>query len=86
MRKTNNFHYNLIFRPESEGGFTVIVPSLPGCISYGKTLEEARKNAADAIGGYIVSLKKHKEPIPNDDQSFITSLDFDFVKHYAAAA
>lgn len=59
MQKTNNLHYNLIFRPEPEGGFTVIVPSLPGCISYGKTLEDARKNAADAIGGYVASLRKH---------------------------
>lgn len=86
MRKTNNLHYNLIFRPEPEGGFTVIVPSLPGCISYGKTLEDARKNAADAIGGYVASLRKHKEPIPSDEQSFITSLDFDLAQPYAAAA
>lgn len=86
MSKFSKFHYNLIFRPEPEGGFTVLVPSLPGCISYGRTLEEARKNAADAIGGYIQSLKKHKEPIPNDEKSFITSLDFELAYPYAAAA
>ena len=28
--------YNVIFKPEVEGGFTVIVPALPGCVSYGK--------------------------------------------------
>lgn len=86
MGKANNLHYNLIFRPEPEGGFTVIVPTLPGCISYGKTLEDARKNAVDAIGGYVASLRKHKEPIPSDGQSFITSLDFDSAQSYAAAA
>lgn len=56
--------YNIIFRPELEGGFTVIVPSLPGCVSYGKNLIEAKKMAIDAIKGYIASLKKHGEEIP----------------------
>lgn len=64
--------FNAIFRPEPEGGFTVIVPSLPGCITYGKDLKEARKMAIDAILGYIASLKKHKEPIPSDEESFLT--------------
>lgn len=35
--------YNVIFRPEPEGGFTVLVPSLPGCITYGRNLQEAKK-------------------------------------------
>ena len=38
MEKTTQ--YNVIFRPEPEGGFTVIVPSLSGCVTYGKDLEE----------------------------------------------
>ena len=50
--------YNVIFRPEPEGGFTVLVPALPGCVSYGRTLKEARQMAADAIEGYIVSFRK----------------------------
>jgi len=69
------FHYNIIFRPEREGGFTVIVPSLPGCVSYGKNLREAKEMVIDAIKGYIVSLKKHKEPIPTDEESFFASVD-----------
>ena len=71
-----NFHYHLIFHPESEGGFTVTVPALPGCITYGKTLTEAKKMAGDAIEGYIASLQKHNEPIPSDNESFISSIDF----------
>lgn len=67
--------YNVIFRPEPEGGFTVMVPSLPGCITYGKDLKEAKKMAKDAIGGYIASLKKHKEPVPTDEESFIGSVE-----------
>ncbi|MBU1102163.1 type II toxin-antitoxin system HicB family antitoxin [Patescibacteria group bacterium] len=66
--------FNVIFRPEPEGGFTVIVPALPGCISYGRNLKEARKMATDAIRGYIASLKKHKEPIPSDEETFIGSI------------
>ena len=75
-----NIHYNIVLKPELEGGFTVIVPALPGCITYGANLEEAKKMAADAIKGYLASLKKHKEPIPSDENSFIASLDFDSQK------
>lgn len=67
--------YNVIFRPEPEGGFTVIVPSLPGCISYGKDLEQAKKMAIDAIKAYITSLKKHKEKIPTDKENFFSSVE-----------
>ena len=69
------FRYNIIFRPEPEGGFTVMIPSLPGCVTYGKNLQEAKKMAIDAIGGYIISLKKHKEPIPTDDENFFASVE-----------
>ncbi|MBI3337448.1 MAG: type II toxin-antitoxin system HicB family antitoxin [Candidatus Staskawiczbacteria bacterium] len=69
------FKYNIIFRPEPEGGFTAIVPSLPGCVTYGKNLSEAKKMAIDAIKGYIVSLKKHKEPIPTDEENFFASVE-----------
>jgi len=72
-----NFNYNLIFHPEPEGGFSVIVPSLPGCVSYGKNLNEAKKMASDAIEGYIASLKKHHEPIPSDANSFISSIQLE---------
>jgi antitoxin HicB len=72
------FRYNLIFRPEPEGGFTVTVPALPGCITYGKNLIEAKEMAEDAIKAYLVSLKKHREPIPPSDRdSFFGSIDLD---------
>lgn len=69
---------------EPEGGFTVTVPSLPGCVSYGRTVEQAREMAQDAIEGYIASLKKHREPIPQDSESFVSSIDV--VGSYVAAA
>lgn len=70
-----NLKYNVIFYPEPEGGFTVVVPALHGCVTYGKDLPEAKKMAFDAINGYVKSLKKHGEEIPSDESSFITSID-----------
>jgi predicted RNase H-like HicB family nuclease len=77
MAKTR-YHYNIMLRPEPEGGFTATVPALPGCVTYGRTLTEARKMAKDAIAGYIDSLKKHKEPIPTDDETLVASLDLEY--------
>ena len=81
--KQKKFSYNVIFRPEPEGGFTVVIPALPGCVTYGRTLQEARKMALDAIAGYIQSLKKHKEAIPSDDESFISHVDMKVSATYA---
>lgn len=43
----------VVFEPSDEGGYTVYVPSLPGCISEGETLEEARDNIREAIELYL---------------------------------
>lgn len=71
----DTLRYNLILRPEPEGGFTVTVPALSGCVTYGRNLTEAKKMAHDAIKGYLASLRKHKETIPSDNESFIASID-----------
>jgi predicted RNase H-like HicB family nuclease len=44
-----SLNYQIVLRPEPEGGFTVLVPSLPGCITYGRDLNHALKMAEDAI-------------------------------------
>lgn len=67
-------NFNVNFNMEPEGGYTVIVPSLPGCITYGKTIEEAKKMAIDAITLYIDTLKEDGEPVPSDSGNFIASL------------
>ncbi|MDP3767738.1 MAG: type II toxin-antitoxin system HicB family antitoxin [Dehalococcoidia bacterium] len=55
----------LITLEEDEDGFIVAeCPVLPGCVSQGKTREEAIANIQEAIRGYIESLRKHGEPIP----------------------
>ncbi len=74
--KINTPQFNVIFRPEAEGGFTAIVPALPGCISYGKDLAHAKDMITDAITGYLVSLKKHRQSMPSDEGSFVTLMSF----------
>ena len=56
--------YRIIVEQDEDGTFTAECPSLPGCISQGKSREETLKNIKDAIKGYLESLKKHNEPIP----------------------
>ncbi|MBI2147865.1 type II toxin-antitoxin system HicB family antitoxin [Candidatus Woesearchaeota archaeon] len=43
----------IVLEPQKEGGYTVYVPSLPGCISEGDTKEEALKNIKEAIELYL---------------------------------
>ena len=76
MKLKPTLKFNVLFRAEPEGGFTAIVPSLPGCVSYGKTLEKSQMMIKDAIEGYLVSLQKRNEKIPSDADSFISTLDF----------
>ena len=59
---------------EDEVGYTVIVPSLPGCITEGDTVEEALLNAKEAIQAYVLSLKDRGLPIPPSDE-VVTSLE-----------
>ena len=54
----------VIIQQDEDGEYVAECPSLPGCISQGKTREEALENIRDAIHGYLASLKNHKEPIP----------------------
>lgn len=51
----------VLAKDHSTGWFTAEAPELPGCISQGKTRNEALENVKDAIRGYLQSLKKHPE-------------------------
>lgn len=68
-------HFNIYLRPESEGGYTVIVPALPGCVTYGKTVADARTMAKDAIGGYLANMADHGEVFVADTDALLTSID-----------
>ncbi len=56
----------VIIVPEEEGGYSVSVPSLPGCFSQGETIEEAITNIREAIELYIESMIEHGETVPDD--------------------
>ena len=62
--------YNVELEPQKEGGYTVTVPALPGCISEGDTLEQALENIKDAIEGYLKVLAKHNRKIPVEFSEF----------------
>ena len=59
--------YTFVFNPEPEGGYTVTCPALPGLVTYGETLDEARRMALDAMDGLIEVMLEKREPIPESD-------------------
>lgn len=63
----NVLSYRVLLRKEPERGYTVIVPSLPGCVTYGDTIDEAIVMAKEVIELYIESLKAHNEEIPTEE-------------------
>lgn len=63
--------FTVHFIPERDGGFSVIVPTLPGCNTQGDTFEEAERNARDAIQLYIASLVVHGEFIPYEGETVL---------------
>ena len=64
MEKIYNFR--IMLRKEPEGGYTAFVPSLPGCVTYGETIDEAIEMTKEAVELYIESLIDHNEPVPSE--------------------
>jgi len=60
----NVLRYDVVFEEQPKGGFTVTVPTLPGCISEGDTFEEAKENISDAIKLYLEDMSAEGEEIP----------------------
>jgi antitoxin HicB len=65
--------YHVVFEPEPEGGYTVTVPTLSGCLTYGATFEEAVGNIREAILLCLDVMIEEGEPIPTDTQAPIIS-------------
>ncbi len=68
--------FRIEIQQDEDGMFIATCTSLPGCISQGKTREEALENIKDAISGYLYSLKKHNEPIPPSIQEELIEVKF----------
>lgn len=64
------YNCKLLLRKEPEGGYTVFVPSLPGCITYGENVDEAITMAKEAIELYIEEIKDRGEAVPDASYCF----------------
>lgn len=71
--------YKVLLQKEDEGGYTVVVPALPGCITYGENVEEANTMAKEAVELYIEELKERNEPIQDDRDTLEYSLNLQSV-------
>ena len=60
--------YRVLFRKEPEGGYTATVPTLPGCISFGADLDEAKGMIREAIDLYIETLVAHEREVPTEEE------------------
>ena len=58
--------YSVILMPEPGGAYTVVVPALEGCVTFGHNLTEALAMAEDAIECHLMSLRKHGKNAPPD--------------------
>jgi predicted RNase H-like HicB family nuclease len=63
--------YTVHFIPAEEGGYTVEVPALEGCVTEGDTFEEAEQNAREAISLYLESLQHRGLPLPDDRETML---------------
>jgi predicted RNase H-like HicB family nuclease len=63
---------NVVLEPSDEGGFTVVVPALPGCISEGDTREEALRNIREAIDLYLEPVEDDHTFAPNAESLELT--------------
>ncbi len=66
--------YRIALKKEPEGGYTVTVPALPGCITYGENVDETISMAEEAIELYIEELKARNEEIPDDNNTLEYSI------------
>ena len=58
------YTYTILLEPDEDGGFVVTCPALPGLVTHGDTIEEARVHAAEAIELYLECLSAEGSPIP----------------------
>lgn len=59
-----NFYYSAVFEPAEEGGYNVFFPSFPGCVTFGRNFEEAKKMAKEVLELWLEELTETGEKIP----------------------
>jgi antitoxin HicB len=69
--------YTVLIYPD-EGAYSVVVPALPGCVTWGNTIDEAVASAREAIEGHIAALQDTGQDVPEEDSPpFVTTLEVD---------
>lgn len=68
--QVGNYSFTILVEPNDPDGYLVTCPALPGLVTEGDTLDEALAMAKDAIEGYLISLIKHGDPVPQDKLAF----------------
>ena len=73
------YTYKIHLHKEPEGGYTVSVPALLGCITYGESVDEAIAMAREAIKLFVEELQERGEAIPDDSNTLEYSLNLEVV-------
>lgn len=58
------YSYDAVFNPAKENGFNVSFPDFPGCVTFGRTFEEAKEKAKEVLELWLEELAERKEEIP----------------------
>jgi predicted RNase H-like HicB family nuclease len=65
-----NYQFTVVIEPD-EDGYHAFVPALPGCHTFGSTIDEARTNLTEAIELHIESMQADGESIPIEGEPFV---------------
>lgn len=71
---TKNYQYKVVIQPDDPSGYYAVVPSLPGCVTQGETIEETLTMIKDAIAGYLAVLEDEGLPIPEEREAIISDV------------
>lgn len=79
------YTFRAIIEPDEKNTYHGYVPSLPGCHTWGESIEETRKNVKDAIKVYLVNMVDNEEPLPQgeDLEFFHTISENDLKQEFA---
>lgn len=75
MENSKSLTYKILLHKEPEGAYTITVPALPGCITYGENIDHALEMAKEAIELYVSELKEKGLEIPDDSMTLEYSLN-----------
>ena len=75
--KSHTLTYKVLLHKAEEGGFTVTVPALRGCITEGDSLDDALAMAKEAIELYVEELQSRGEDIPDDSETLEYSMNLE---------